>query len=226
MGSQRDLLSRIKAVIRSLAAKIRLQRPGMIGTPPSQRPLWHDPAAHARSFAQRYAEPLNFLVENRMMELGINPLQIGVGDPEHGIRHAAFLPHEAGGGGNAPDGKLNLDSGILNPELFQRLGSEAADAYAKARLRDRIDAGIAHEYEEAKGGGSHEYAYEHAPETQLPIRPDARAGPEDQGRRALAQALIHSSRRSQPAWVKRNADSGPPAHVETGYMIRAATSSR
>ena len=51
---------------------------------------------------------------------------------------------------------------------------KASDAYAKARLRDRMDAGIAHEYEEAKGGGSHQYAFEHAPETELPIRHEAR----------------------------------------------------
>lgn len=44
----------------------------------------------------------------------------------------------------------------------------------KARLRDRIDSGIAHEYEEAKGDGSHEYAYERAVETELPIRHEAR----------------------------------------------------
>ena len=66
------------------------RKPAMIGTPPSARPLWHDPAAHARDFAERYAEPMNYHVENRMMELGIDPLKIGVGDPEHGIRHAAF----------------------------------------------------------------------------------------------------------------------------------------
>ncbi len=125
-------------------------------------------------FAERYAEPLNYYVENRMMELGIDPLRIGVGEPEHGIRHAAFIPHEADGGGNTPDGRLNLDSGILNPDLFKGLGPEASDAYMKARLRDRIDSGIAHEYEEAKGGGSHEYAYEYAPETELPIRHEAR----------------------------------------------------
>jgi hypothetical protein len=29
------------------------RKPGMIGTPPSQRPMWHDPAAHARDFAER-----------------------------------------------------------------------------------------------------------------------------------------------------------------------------
>jgi hypothetical protein len=69
---------------------------------------------------------------------------------------------------------LSRASGILNPDLFERLGPEASDAYTIARLRDRIDSGIAREYEEAKGGGSHEYAYEHAPETELPIRHKAR----------------------------------------------------
>ncbi len=29
----------------------------IIGPPPSQRPMRHDPAARARDFAQRYAEP-------------------------------------------------------------------------------------------------------------------------------------------------------------------------
>ena len=90
-------------------------------------------------------------------------------------RRARVNPYERDGGGNTPDGRLNFDSGILNPELFRRLGPEASAAYAKARLRDRIDAGIAHEYEEVRGGGSHEYACEHAPETELPIRQEARA---------------------------------------------------
>ena len=136
--------------------------------------MWHDPAAHARDFAERYAEPMNYHVENRMMELGVDPAQIGVGNPDHGIRHAAFISHEMDGEGNSPDGRLNLDSGILNFNLFERLGPTVSDAYAKARLRDRMDARIAHEYEEAKGGGSHQYAFEHAPETELPIRHEAR----------------------------------------------------
>ena len=38
------------------------RKPGMIGTPPSQRQMWHDPAAHARDFAERYAEPLDVIV--------------------------------------------------------------------------------------------------------------------------------------------------------------------
>jgi hypothetical protein len=41
---------------RRIASLFR-RKPGMIGTPPSQRPMWHDPAAHARDFAERYAEP-------------------------------------------------------------------------------------------------------------------------------------------------------------------------
>ncbi len=31
------------------------RKPGMIGTLPPQRPMWDDPAAHARDFAERYA---------------------------------------------------------------------------------------------------------------------------------------------------------------------------
>ena len=133
-----------------------------------------DTADHAEDFARRYAEPLDWQVAIRMEELGIPNDRIGSSDRGHGLSGRAFNPYERDGGGNTPDGRLNLDSGILNPELFRRLGPEASAAYAKARLRDRIDAGIAHEYEEVRGGGSHEYAYEHAPETELPIRQEAR----------------------------------------------------
>jgi hypothetical protein len=37
----------------------------MIGTPPSARPMWHDPAAHAIDFSKRYAEPLDQYVTVR-----------------------------------------------------------------------------------------------------------------------------------------------------------------
>ena len=52
--------------------------------------------------------------------------------------------------------------------------SRADEEWAKSRLRDRLDAVIAHEYEEARRGRSHVEALEHAPETELPIREDAR----------------------------------------------------
>src|SRR5271165_6043183 len=38
-------------------------------TPPSARRMWHDRAAHACDFAQRYAEPLDYAVFQRMIEL-------------------------------------------------------------------------------------------------------------------------------------------------------------
>ena len=49
------------------------------------------------------------------------------------------MPHEADGGGNTPDGRLNIDSGTFNPDLFERVGTKASDAYAKARLPERMD---------------------------------------------------------------------------------------
>ncbi len=127
-----------------------------------------DPADHAQDIALRYARELEYLVSQRMLDLGVDPRQIGASDHQHGIRHAAFHPHYRTGGGVTPDGRINLDSGLLNPELLAYLGGEAAKAWGESRWRDRLDAAIAHEYEEAKGG-SHEYAYEHAPDTELPI---------------------------------------------------------
>src|SRR5208337_4100955 len=65
------ITSRIAKVAKGLAVKLRPWRareamPAMIGTPPSKRSLWHDPAEHARDFAERYADPMNYHVESRM----------------------------------------------------------------------------------------------------------------------------------------------------------------
>ena len=57
----------------------------MIGTPPSARPMWHDPAAHAIDFSKRYAEPLDQYVTVRMEDLGIPKDRIGSSDHDHGI---------------------------------------------------------------------------------------------------------------------------------------------
>jgi hypothetical protein len=40
---------------------------------------------------------------------------------------------------------------------------------AVSSSRDRVDAAIAHEHEEARGGGSHVEALKHAPDTELAI---------------------------------------------------------
>ena len=150
----------------------RNRKPAMIGTPPSARPMWHDPEAHAVDFAARYAEPMNYLVEQRMMDLGIPTGQIGSGDALHGIKHAAFMPHDRIGGSNGPGGRLTVDSGVFNTELMS--GKPGEKQWAADRLANRLDAVIAHEYEEASHGGSHVAALEYGPDTDLPIREDAR----------------------------------------------------
>ena len=129
-----------------------------------------DPADHADDFARRYAQELDYLTDDRMAELGIPTEQTGSRTPSQG--HACFMPHERTGWGNDPAGGLTLDSGVLNPELMGTLSGN--QEWAKARLRDRFDAAISHEHEEARRGGSHVEALRHAPDTELPIREGAR----------------------------------------------------
>jgi hypothetical protein len=90
MELPRRLFRRIAAATRALAAKLRPHQPGMIGVPPSARPMWHDSAVHARDFAGRYAHDLDLAVAERMTELGIE--EIGFSDRNAGIQWAAFHP--------------------------------------------------------------------------------------------------------------------------------------
>jgi hypothetical protein len=53
-------------------------------------------------------------------------------------------------------------------------GKKAGKLFERSRLRDRLDAIIAHEYEEHRHGVSHESALKAAPKTQLPISDRAR----------------------------------------------------
>ncbi len=76
------IVNRTAAVAKRLATKFHFRRagkpiPAMIGLPPSKRSMWHDSVEHAKDFAERYAEPMNYHVENRMMELGIPTDRIG-----------------------------------------------------------------------------------------------------------------------------------------------------
>ena len=104
-----------------------------------------------------------------MIDLGISTEAIGSRDPVMG--HSAFMPHERTGGGNDPTGGLTLDSGVFIPDLLGRLPGHRE--WSQARLRDRIDAAISHEYEEARHGG-HIEALQTAPDTLLPIREGGR----------------------------------------------------
>ncbi len=135
----------------------------MHDTPPT------DPADHAEDFSHRYAREMDYLTAQRMIDLDIPAEKIGSRDPARG--HAAFMPHERTGGGNDPAGGLTLDSGVFNPGLLGTLPGN--EEWAGARLRDRVDAAIAHEHEESRRG-SHVEALRHAPDTKLPIREGGR----------------------------------------------------
>lgn len=132
-----------------------------------------DPAAHAIDFATRNADALERLVAQRMRDVGVPDNLIGDIPLGGGIR-SAFHPQAGDGGGVTVGSGINVDSGVFNPNL---LGDPAAGGLARtwsrARLRDRIDAVIAHEYEEAISG-THAAALRNAPATQLNISPEAR----------------------------------------------------
>lgn len=98
-----------------------------------------------------------------------------IGDmPFGGGTRRAFHPQAGEGGGVTVGRGINVDSGVFNPNL---LGDPAAGGVARtwsrARLRDRMDAVIAHEYEEAVGG-THDVALRNAPNTRLNISSEAR----------------------------------------------------
>jgi hypothetical protein len=174
MEAARGLFKRMAAPVQALAAKLRPRQPGMIGAPPSARPMWHDSAAHARDFAERYAHDLDLAVAERMTELGIK--EIGFPDRNAGIQWAAFHPRGTVGGSYAPDGRLIADSGVVNLELLDKnYDDNASELFKRSRLRDRLDSIIAHEFEEHRNGMSHEVALKAAPETALPISEKARA---------------------------------------------------
>jgi hypothetical protein len=65
-----------------------------------------------------------------------------------------------------------IDSGILNPDVLK--GKKGGKLWAKARLRDRLDAAISHEYEELRHGGNHTAAIKAAAKTNLSITDQAR----------------------------------------------------
>jgi hypothetical protein len=130
-----------------------------------------DPADHAEDFSHRYAQEMDYLSGDRMAEVGIPTEKIGSRLPGQG--HATFIPSErTGGGGNDPAGGLTVDSGVFNPDLLGTLPGNKE--WAKGRLRDRLDAAIAHEHEEARRGGDHAAALQHAPDTELPISESGR----------------------------------------------------
>jgi hypothetical protein len=133
-----------------------------------------DPAEHAADFAHRWADQLDRYAAERMEQLGIPSERIGSSDHRHSIAWCAFNPYERDGGGISTGGRINVDSGVLNPDLLTKpYGKKAAKAWEKSRLRDRIDAIITHELSEGDHS-SHAEALKAAPSTELPITDGAR----------------------------------------------------
>ena len=73
-----------------------------------------------------------------------------IGARKYGYTHRAFWPAEATGRGNGTGRQLTVDSGVFNTELTASRRN-AGQVFAKLRLRDSIDAIIAHDDAESPG---------------------------------------------------------------------------
>ncbi|QDV34884.1 hypothetical protein [Tautonia plasticadhaerens] len=133
-----------------------------------------DPADHAEDFSQRYAEDLDIVAGQAMLDLGLSNHQMGARDPDRRSEHHTFFPGDREGGTISPAGQVTLDSGLMNPELLTANYDEATQRiWQKTQLQDRAQAIIAHELAEHEYG-DHELALIAAPETNLPISYAAR----------------------------------------------------
>lgn len=128
-----------------------------------------DPAALADDFAHRWADKLDRYCAERMEALGLPPRKIGASDRARGIAWCAFNPHDRDGGNITTGDTVN--SGAINPDLLK--GKKGGHIWPKARLRDRIDAIIAHEWEEDRHG-THAEALKAAARTELTVSGRAR----------------------------------------------------
>jgi hypothetical protein len=108
-----------------------------------------------------------------MHALDVPEDQMGLPDLSRGKPWPVFHPNGMTGGSVIGE-KFAVNSGVLNPELLtERYGPGIGTIWARIRLRDRIDAVIAHELAEAKTG-THEGAEALAAETDLAVSEGAR----------------------------------------------------
>jgi hypothetical protein len=128
-----------------------------------------DPADHAQDFARRWADRLDQYCTTRMAELGIPDEKNGEQDPQRPQSWRAFVPEERTGGYTSRG--ITVNSGVLNPELLK--GKKGGRIWPKARLRDRIDAIIAHEWAEDQTL-DHDDALKAAARSKLPVTDGAR----------------------------------------------------
>jgi hypothetical protein len=172
-------LGRLAGAFKGIAGKLRRDtRPAMIGLSPSARgfkAIPDDIEEHAKDFATRYWEPLEAIARKRMRDVGVPEDRIGMHDTDNQFRLAAFHPKRSDGGGvHPPTGRINLDAGIFKSGLLdETMPRDVSLLHDKSRASVRQDAIIAREFEEG-ASGSHEAAVEHAPDTKLAIKQEAR----------------------------------------------------
>lgn len=151
--------------------------PGMIGLPPSARGLTDkphtDPAEHAADFSRRYAEDLDIIAGQVMMDLGIPGDKMGARDHTRKSEIHSFFPGDREGGTVSHAGQVTLDAGLMNPDLLANYDEATQEMWRRMRIRDRAQAIIAHELAEAEYK-DHELALIAGPETELPISNRAR----------------------------------------------------
>jgi len=133
-----------------------------------------DPADHAEDFSRRYAEDLEIVAGQAMMDLGIADDQLGARDHTRNSEIHSFFPSDREGGTVSHAGQITLDSGLMNPELLSNYDEETRKMWRRTRIADRAQAIIAHELAEHEYGGDHELALIAGPETKLPISHAAR----------------------------------------------------
>ena len=133
-----------------------------------------NPADHAQEFSRRYAEDLDIVAGQAMLDLGLSNSQMGGRDPDRSGEHHSFFPADREGGTVSFAGQITLDSGLMNPDLLAGYDDETQSMWRRTRIKDRGQAIIAHELAEHDYGGDHELALIAGPETELPISHAAR----------------------------------------------------
>jgi hypothetical protein len=171
------MINKLLQKFKELTVRLRSRPPALPARWPNlapPEPVPTDPAEHAIDFSLRWYDYLEGLARKRLAQLGIPHEQIGALDHDFNYRIAAFHPQEETGGGCSPGARINLNSGIFNPELLAGHPSpRVSSIWRKARLRDRFDAVTAHEFHEGQGL-SHEEAERQAANTELPVTDGAR----------------------------------------------------
>jgi hypothetical protein len=128
-----------------------------------------DPAEHAEEFSRRYAEELDIVAGQTMMDLGIPDDKMGARDPDRNRERHSFFPSEVTGGSVSPAGQITLDSGLMNPDLLAVGYDEATqELWRHTRILPRAQAIIAHELAEHEHG-NHELALIAGAKTELSV---------------------------------------------------------